>query len=126
MNKTIKLSVDKKNIGKRLDIFLSQNINDFTRSYIKKLIEDKQVTLNNVIKSSPSIKIKFKDTILVNIIENKTFSLKPKYIKLNIIFEDRDIIVLNKPKGMVVHPGAGNYENTLVNALLFKYKKKII
>ena len=49
----------------------------------------------------------------------------PKKIKLDIIYEDKDILVINKPKGMVVHPGAGNYENTLVNALLFKYKKNL-
>ena len=125
MNKTIKLSVDQKNIGKRLDIFLSENINNFTRSHIKKMIEDKQVKLNNLVKLTPAIKIKFNDKISVNIVENKINSLKAKDIDLDIIFEDNDIIIINKPKGMVVHPGAGNFENTLVNALLFKYKKNL-
>ena len=69
--------------------------------------------------------MKYKDQVIINIIENYEQNIKPKKIKLDTIYEDDDILVINKPKGMVVHPGAGNYENTLVNALLFKYKKKL-
>ena len=125
MNNTIKLSVDLRNSGKRLDIFLAENINQFTRSFLKKLIEDKQVKLNNQVLSTPSTKIKFKDQIIVNIVKNDELNIIPKKIELNIIYEDKDILVINKPRGMVVHPGAGNYDNTLVNALLFKYKKNL-
>ncbi len=112
-----------KNNGKRLDIFLSENIKNFTRSYLKKIIENKQVKLNTSILTAPSTKIKDKDEIVINIIDKKVENLKPKKIKLDTIYEDKDILVINKPKGMVVHPGAGNYENTLVNALIYKYKK---
>ena len=125
MNNTIKFSVDLKNSGKRLDIFLAKNINEFTRSFIKKLIEQDQVKLNNKVLNSPSTKVKFKDQIIINVIENDKESVKPKKIDLDIVYEDNDILVINKPKGMVVHPGAGNHEKTLVNALLFKYKKKL-
>ena len=125
MNNTIKFSVDLINTGKRLDIFLAENINQLTRSFLKKLIEDRQVKLNNQVLSIPSTRIKFKDQIIVNIVKNDKPNIIPRKIKLNIVFEDKDILVINKPKGMVVHPGAGNYENTLVNALLFKYKKNL-
>ena len=125
MNNTIKLSVDYKNNGKRLDIFLAKNINEFTRSFLKKLIEQKQVKLNQRVLSSPSAKVKYKDQITINIIKTNEKNIVPKKIKLNIVYEDNDILVINKPKGMVVHPGAGNYDSTLVNALLFKFKKNL-
>ena len=125
MNNTIKFLVDEKNIGKRLDVFLTDNINHLTRSYLKKLIENEHVKLNKKVHRVPSTKVKYKDQVIINIIENYEQNIKPKKIKLDTIYEDDDILVINKPKGMVVHPGAGNYENTLVNALLFKYKKKL-
>ncbi len=125
MNNTIKFSVDEKNNGKRLDIFLAENINHLTRSFLKKLIENGQVKLNKKVLKAPSTKVKYKDQVTINIIENNEQNIKPKKIELDIVYEDNDILVINKPKGMVVHPGAGNYENTLVNALLFKYKKKL-
>ena len=125
MNNTIKFSVNTKNSGKRLDIFLTENINDFTRSYLKKLITDKQVKINGSVNVLPSAKVKFNDQISINLIQKNIQTIAPKNIKLEIIHEDKDIMVINKPKGMVVHPGAGNYENTLVNALLFKYKKTL-
>ena len=125
MNNTIKFSVNEESEGKRLDVFLTENIKEFTRSFLKKLIQENQVKLNNLILSSPSTKIKYKDQIIVNIIEKNHQNINPKKIELQIIYEDKDIVVINKPKGMVVHPGAGNYENTLVNALLFKYKKNL-
>ena len=125
MNNTIKFLVDEKNNGKRLDVFLAENINHLTRSFLKKLIDNEQVKLNKKVMKAPSTKVKFKDQVIINIIENNEQNIKPKKIKLNIVYEDNDILVINKPKGMVVHPGAGNYKNTLVNALLFKYKKKL-
>jgi len=125
MNNTIKFFVSSQNNGKRLDIFLSENIKNYTRSFLKKLIESKQVKLNNISSVSPSAKVKYNDQITVNIIEKNEQNIKPKKIMLDIVFEDKDILVINKPKGMVVHPGAGNNENTLVNALLFKYKKNL-
>ena len=125
MNNTIKFSVDFQNSGKRLDIFLTENIKNYTRSFLKKLIENRQVKLNNNFIVSPSARIKYKDQININILQIKEQNIVPKKIKLDVIYEDKDILVINKPKGMVVHPGAGNNEDTLVNALLFKYKKNL-
>ena len=125
MNNTIKFSVDSKNSGKRLDVFLSENMDEYTRSFLKKLIENKQVKLNNKISSSPSIKVKYKDLIIARVIEKNKKDITPKKIDLDVIYEDNSILVIDKPKGMVVHPGAGNYENTLVNALIYKYKNNL-
>ena len=125
MNNTIKFFVSKNISGERLDIFLSKNIKDLTRSYIKKLIQQKEVRINEIITNLPSKKLKYNDKISVNIISKMVSKLKPKNISLDIIFEDKDLIIINKKKGMIVHPGAGNYENTLANALAFKYKKTL-
>ena len=81
--------------------------------------------MNNIVVTSSSIKLKTNDKVSLKIVEPKKNELIPKNIKLETIYEDKDILVVNKPKGMVVHPGAGNYENTLVNALIFKYKNEL-
>jgi len=125
MNKTIEFSINKKNNGERLDIFLSKEIKNLTRSFIKKLIEKKNVKLNKAINTSPSTKIKTNDKIIINIDEKENIKIIPNNIKLNIVFEDKDLLIVNKPKGMVVHPGAGNYKNTLVNALIYKYRNHL-
>ena len=91
MNNTIKFSVDVKNNGKRLDIFLREKLKDFTRSYLKKIIVNKHVKLNSSILTVPSTKIRIKDEIVINKVDNKIKSLKPKKINLDIIFEDKDI-----------------------------------
>ena len=86
MNKTIKFFVNKKDTEKRVDIFLSKKIKDFTRSYIKKLIEKKNLKINNKVELSPSVKIKFKDKIFLNLVEKKEVSLHPSKIKLYIFY----------------------------------------
>ena len=125
MYNTIKFLIDKKISGERLDVFLATNIKYLSRSFIKKLIEEKQVKINNISITSPSKKIKNEDSILVNVEEKKNNKIIPNKIKLDIVYEDKDVVVVNKPKGMVVHPGAGNYKKTLVNALMYKYKNKL-
>ena len=124
-DKTIKFLIDKEDIGKRLDILLAEKITYLTRSNLKKIIESKNVKINNLVFNSPSRKVKLNDDISINLILNEEIKIKPKKILLEIVFEDKDILIINKPIGMVVHPGAGNYENTLVNALLYKYKDKL-
>ena len=125
MNNTIKFLINENDSNKRLDKFLSSKINNLTRSNIKKIIELKNVLINKEIISSPSKKIKKNDLIIINLEIQIKEKLLPSNIKLDIHFEDKDLLVINKPKGMVVHPGAGNHENTLVNALLYKYKKNL-
>ena len=125
MNNSMKFLVKEKDDGKRLDIFLSKEIDHLTRSNIKKIIESKNVRVNKKIAGSSSKKVKLNDTITIELVVKKLNRLVPNKIKLDIRFEDKDILIINKPKGMVVHPGAGNFKNTLANALMFKYKKKL-
>ena len=109
----MKFLVKKRDGNKRLDIFLSEKIKHLTRSNIKKIIESKNVKINNKIADSPSKKIKIDNEVVIKLLIKKSDKLLPNKIKLDIRFEDKDILIINKPKGMVVHPGAGNYENTL-------------
>ena len=124
MNNTIKFLVSNINV-ERLDVYLSKKMKNYTRSFIKKLILQKLVSVNRKISTSPSFKIKKNDSIIVKIVKKREKELIPKKIKLNIIYEDSDILVINKPKGLVVHPGAGNFQNTLANGLVFRYKKNL-
>ena len=125
MDNTIKFVISEKNSGQRLDVFLSKKISFFTRSYIKKLIEKKLVKINKLLCTSPAKKIRILDKIVINLLKAEESKLTPNKINLNILYEDKDIIIINKPKGMVVHPGAGNYKNTLANALAYRYKDKL-
>ena len=125
MNNSIKFLVKEKDNRKRLDIFLSEKIDDLTRSNIKKIIKSSNVKINKKIAISSSKKVKTKDIIAIKLLIKKLDKLSPSKIKLDVHFEDKDILILNKPKGMVVHPGAGNHENTLANALIYKYKDKL-
>jgi len=90
---------------------------NLSRSQVQKLIENKFVTVNNQ-PAKPSYKIKFDDRVKVIVPPPKTLTVEAENIPLDIVYEDEDIIVVNKPKGMVVHPAPGNYSGTLVNALL--------
>ena len=125
MNNSMKFLVKEKDDGKRLDIFLSEKINHLTRSNIKKIIESRNVKINKKITNSSAKKVKLNNTIVIELLIKNSDKLLPNKIKLDIRFEDEDVLVINKPKGMVVHPGAGNYKNTLANALVYKYKNKL-
>ena len=118
-----KLLITEEDAGSRLDIVLTKLLPELTRSNLKKIIELNQVKINNIIINSPSKKLKINDNIEINLIPKREIKIEPYKTKLNIVFEDKDILVINKPAGMVVHPGAGNYTKTLVNALIYKYKK---
>ncbi|MGA0193532.1 MAG: RluA family pseudouridine synthase [Pelagibacteraceae bacterium] len=118
-----KLLITEEDAGSRLDIVLTKLLPELTRSNLKKIIELNQVKINNIIINSPSKKLKINDNIEINLIPEQEIKIEPYKTKLNIVFEDKDILVINKPAGMVVHPGAGNYTETLVNALIYKYKK---
>lgn len=120
-----KFLITDQEMGSRLDIVLVKLLPSLSRSNLKKIIESKQVKINNSIIESPSKKLKENDVIEINLIPKKEIKILSANIKLDIIHEDKDILVVNKPSGMVVHPGAGNYNNTLVNALIYKYKKKL-
>ena len=118
MEKKINLIVKKEENNLRVDIFISTREKEVSRTRIKNLILDKKLKINNKIIINPSKKISSGDIIDFVLAEPKKKSLKPYKYKLDILYEDNDLIVLNKPAGIVVHPGAGNYDNTIVNALM--------
>ncbi|KXZ39586.1 23S rRNA pseudouridine1911/1915/1917 synthase [Alkalithermobacter thermoalcaliphilus JW-YL-7 = DSM 7308] len=110
--------------GLRLDVFLSNELGEMSRSYIQKLIKDKMVNVNDKYEK-PSYLVKEDDSIQVSIPEPKVLKVEPEDIPIEIVYEDDDVIVINKPQGMVVHPAPGNYSGTLVNALLYICKGKL-
>ncbi len=124
-NKTIKILSSSSDIGKRIDIFLSEKLKEVTRSNIKKMINSKKVALNNVVVESQSKKIKDNDTIKITFVRESNQKIQPSKKPVDILYEDKDFIIINKPQGMVVHPGAGNKNDTLVNILVGKYKKRL-
>lgn len=104
-------------VGYRLDKALKELIPEYSRAYISKCLEDGKILVNDKsVKQSTSMKLNDKITILD--IEPKKLELEAEDLNLDIIYEDEDVAIVNKPKGMVVHPAAGNYESTLVNGLL--------
>ncbi|MBQ9513509.1 MAG: RluA family pseudouridine synthase [Clostridia bacterium] len=105
------------NADKRIDLFLSENT-DYSRSFIKKLADSGALFLNGKpCKCNKTVKLN--DEITLNIKENTTLDVKPVNIDIDIVYQDEDLAVINKPQGLVVHSGNGTGENTLVNALLY-------
>lgn len=103
---------------KRLDVFLSERMEEFTRSRIKKLIDEGHVELNGK-SAKAGAEIRRGDEVAAEIPEAREYSVKPENIPLDILYQDADFAVVNKPQGMTVHIGNGNTEGTLVNALLY-------
>lgn len=112
----ITADIDYKN--ERIDKYISDNISDISRSYAAKLITDGLVGINGKAVEK-KYKIKGGETIEINIPDPEPMEIIPENIPLDIVYEDKDLIVVNKPQGMVVHPAAGNYSGTLVNALMY-------
>ena len=118
MNRIINLLVKTEENNQRIDVFINNKEKSLSRTRIKNLILKKNLKLNNQILISPSKKVSTGDQLSLKIPEPKLASIKPYNFKLNIIYEDKDILIINKPAGIVIHPGAGNYDNTIVNALM--------
>lgn len=104
---------------KRLDVFLSEQTEDFSRSRLKKLIEDGQVSVNGVPVKKAGAEVKRGDSVTVCVPDAVEYSVKPENIPIDIVYEDGDFAVVNKAQGMTVHVGNGNESGTLVNALLY-------
>lgn len=117
-------TADKSSVGTRIDKFLSDQAEDLTRSAVQKLIDDELVLCNSK-PVSKNYKLRENDVITVDIPEPVELDVMPQDISLEIVYEDDDLLVVNKPKGMVVHPAAGNPDGTLVNALLFHCKGRL-
>jgi len=118
MKNIITLVVDSEFEGKRIDVFIANKKEDLSRTRVKNLIINGNLNINNQLVKDPSKKIFALDRIKIMIPEPKKASLKPFKYKLNIVHEDDDLLVIDKLAGISMHPGAGNYDNTIVNALM--------
>lgn len=124
MSEIVNLTVDGENSDLRLDKYLVSQLEDFTRSAVSKLIEGGQVKVNEKT-ASKNYKCKAGDRVEIEIPDPVELDVTAENIPLDIVYEDSDLLVVNKPKGMVVHPAAGNYSGTLVNALLYHCKDSL-
>ena len=119
-----KFVVGKEDIGIRIDVYLSNNDEDISRVTVQRLIKEEKILVNGN-KTKASYKVQENDSIELQEEKPKEISLKPQNIPVEIIYEDKDIIVVNKPKGMVVHPANGNPDGTLVNSLMAICKESL-
>ena len=125
MKNIIKLIVNDSDKEIRIDLFLTKKKKELSRTRVKNLILKENLKINNLIVKDPSKKVSTGDKIIFKIPEPKKVSLKPYEYKLDIIYEDSDLIVINKFAGISMHPSAGNYDNTIVNALINYDNKKL-
>lgn len=123
-NETISLLIDNESSGVRADKILSEALKDYSRSFVQNLFNDGLVCVNGKAVSK-SFKPKTGETICFTVPEPAVLSLEPENIPLEIMYEDEHLLVVNKPRGMVVHPAPGNYNGTLVNALLWHCNGKL-
>lgn len=123
-NEIISINIDSDISGERLDKILSVALSDYSRSFIQNLFSEGLISCNGKTVSK-SFKPKINDIISFTVPEPKHLSLEPQNIHLDIVYEDDDLLVVNKPRGMVVHPAPGNYDSTLVNALLWHCKDNL-
>lgn len=114
-------TVDETQAGERIDKFLCANITTLTRSAVQKVIDSGTVTVGGIAVTK-NYKVRAGDKIAVQMPQNRELDVEPQNIPLDIRYEDDDLLVVNKPKGMVVHPAPGNPDGTLVNALLYHCK----
>ncbi len=118
---TLRFQVPPEMEGERLDVCINEWIDTVSRSYLQKLIKEGRVKVNEKI-VKPSLVVKTDDDVIVCLPEAVEPQIKAENIELDILYEDKDVLVVNKPKGMVVHPAAGHYDGTLVNALMYHCK----
>ena len=120
----MEFTIDEANVKKRLDVFLAENLKNVTRSYIKTLHENENIKVNGSLKKAGYL-LRLGDKIFVTFPEDKLSQIEAENIPLEIVYEDEDIMIINKPKGMVVHPANGNYTGTVVNSLLYSHKENL-
>lgn len=122
--KQLCLQVDSVYTGERIDKYLSEVLSDYSRSFIQKQLKNGNVTLNEK-QAKASLKVTEDDEVKMLIPESIEPKIEAEDIPLDILYEDSQLLVVNKPKGMVVHPSAGHYSQTLVNALMFHCKNQL-
>ena len=121
----LKFIADKSDEGKRIDIFVAESSDEFSRSFFQKSLKEGNVFVNGEKCTSKKYKVIDGDEIVCHIAEPKMLEIEPQDIPLDILFEDDDLIIVDKPAGMVVHPAVGNYTDTLVNALMYHCKDNL-
>jgi len=119
MKKSINLIVQSNENSLRVDVFINKREKNLSRTRIKNLILHKKLKINNKIIDNPSKKVLFGNKINLEIPEPKKTSLKPYNTKLDVVYEDKHLLIINKAAGIIMHPGAGNYDKTIVNALMY-------
>lgn len=119
MKRELQYEVTEEEDGLRLDQYIAGRCMDLSRSYIQKLIKESRVTINKNIQTKTKTAVQESDIVNVSLPDPKELEIKPQDIPLDILYEDNDVLVVNKPKGMVVHPAPGHCEDTLVNAVLY-------
>ena len=110
--------------GERLDKYISMLFAEQSRSFFQKLIKDGHVSVNNKLEKA-NYRLKLEDFVQIEIPDAVEAQIQPENIPLDILYEDEDLLVVNKPKGMVVHPSAGHYTGTLVNAVMYHCKNSL-
>lgn len=118
MEEVLLFQVESEDIGARIDKYLVEALEEYSRSFIQQLLSDGLVTVNDKV-SKANYKVRANDIIRITIPESKEIELVPQNIPLDILYEDKDFLIVNKPKGMVVHPSAGHEDGTLVNAIMY-------
>lgn len=122
--KSINFTINEEHTNTRIDKFLSEVLSDYSRSHLQKLIKEQAVLVNDkVVKAN--YKTNIDDQIIIHIPDPKALDIPIQDLSLDIVYEDKDILVINKPQDMVVHPAAGHYEGTLVNGILFHCKDEL-
>ena len=122
--KQLCLQADASYAGERIDKYLAEVMNDYSRSFLQKQLKSGNVTVNGEI-AKASYKVAEDDEIAVSVPDNQEPDIEAENIPLDILYEDDQLLVVNKPKGMVVHPSAGHYSGTLVNALMYHCKDRL-
>lgn len=120
----MEIKITSEQVNNRIDKLLSDLIPELSRSYIQKLLLEGNILVNDT-PVKPNYKLRLDDTINVTIPEPEDIDILPEDIPLDIVFEDEDILIVNKPKGMVVHPAVGHYTGTLVNAIMYHCKNQL-
>ena len=110
--------------GIRIDRYLSEKNEELSRSYIQKLLKEQKIKVNNA-PVKANYKVQIQDEISVEVPDMEEPDILPEDIPLDILYEDEDVLIINKPKGMVVHPSAGHTSGTLVNAIMFHCKDNL-
>ena len=122
LEEMVELTVIEQNEEGRVDNFLQKKLEERSKNYIQKLIKEEMVKINGNIASKKSQKVKIGDKIELNYLEEKVLDIVAEDIEIDIVYQDEDLAVINKKAGMVVHPAPGNYEGTLVNAIMYHFK----